>query len=66
MLTSPLCPQGILPRVEDGYSADEDEREPQTKIRRLGNCDEAAHSVHSDAGSFFEVSYTDVVIGQAA
>ena len=50
-----LRPQGALPKVEDGYSADEDEREPLSKVRRVGNCDEAL-SVHSDTGSFFEVS----------
>ena len=51
-----MSPQGALPRVEDGYSADEDEQEPLSKVRRLTSCDEAA--AHSDTGSFFEVSST--------
>ncbi|XP_043231809.1 uncharacterized protein LOC122386575 isoform X2 [Amphibalanus amphitrite] len=54
--------QGTLPKVEDGYSADEDEREPLSKVRRLGNCDEA-QSVHSDTGSFFEDDYLPSVSG---
>ncbi|XP_037081424.1 uncharacterized protein LOC119102179, partial [Pollicipes pollicipes] len=57
--------QGHLPRVEDGYSADEDEREPQSKVRRLGSWDDpaSAHSIHSDAGSFFEDDYLPSISG---